>query len=255
MVPVASTLLAPAAKLNPLQPYIPPGLVLPKVPGSSSAVRTAEFAAGAYSPAQLPPQRWPEVAVVGRSNVGKSSLINCLLGSTSLAKVSKHPGKTQSINHYLVNRSWYLVDCPGYGYAKVSQAKRADWHSMTQQYFTRRGTLVDILLLVDASLPPKDADLAGADWLLQRSLPLTLVFTKIDKVKSRLAGPADNIMAFRAALQSAGLAVPPHFATSAVKKQGPQQLLQYLAQRRAQAAQQQQPHWQIAAASRQQAPS
>jgi hypothetical protein len=84
---------APAApKLNPLQPYIPPGLILPKVPGSSSAVRTAEFAAGAYSAAQLPPERWPEVAVVGRSNVGKSSLINCMLGSSSLAKVSKHPG-------------------------------------------------------------------------------------------------------------------------------------------------------------------
>jgi hypothetical protein len=81
-----------APMLNPLQPYIPPGLILPKVPGSSSAVRTAEFAAGAYSAAQLPPERWPEVAVVGRSNVGKSSLINCLLGSSSLAKVSKHPG-------------------------------------------------------------------------------------------------------------------------------------------------------------------
>jgi uncharacterized Fe-S cluster protein YjdI len=81
-------------KLNPLQPYIPPGLVLPKAPGSSSAVRTAEFAAGAYSAAQLPPERWPEVAVVGRSNVGKSSLINCMLGSSSLAKISKHPGAT-----------------------------------------------------------------------------------------------------------------------------------------------------------------
>lgn len=233
-------LAAPAAALNPLQPYIPPGLILPKVPGSSSTVRSAEFAAGAYSGAQLPPERWPEVAVVGRSNVGKSSLINCLLGSSSLAKVSKHPGKTQSINHYLVNRNWYLVDCPGYGYAKVSQAKRADWHSMTQQYFMRRGTLVDILLLVDASLPPKEADLAGAEWLLQRNLPLTLVFTKIDKAKQQQAGPAGNILAFRAGLQAAGLAVPAHFATSAAKKLGAQQLLQYLAQRRAHAAQQQQ---------------
>jgi hypothetical protein len=111
-----------APKLNPLQPYIPPGLILPKVPGSSSAVRNAEFAAGAYSLAQLPPERWPEVAVVGRSNVGKSSLINCMLGSSSLAKVSKHPGGMHCCCwcwcccHGMRLLSWYLVKAYATGF-------------------------------------------------------------------------------------------------------------------------------------------
>eukprot|EP00878_Enallax_costatus_P018719 GHUV01019722.1.p1 GENE.GHUV01019722.1~~GHUV01019722.1.p1 ORF type:complete len:300 (+),score=67.14 GHUV01019722.1:92-991(+) len=246
---------APAANhsVDPLKPYIPAWCTLPEVPDSSTIIRSAKFLSGAYNYSQLPPQKYPEVAITGRSNVGKSSLINYLVGSRTVANVSKTPGKTQSINHYLINRSWCLVDCPGYGYAKTSKDTRADWNTFTQQFFKSRSTLTDVLLLVDARLPPNGMDLAGVTWLTSRGVPVTLVFTKIDKHKTKLPSPAQNILDFTAALEAQGgpLAIPPHFATSSTAQIGREPLLKYLAQRRAQHAQQEEQAAMVASQAKQ----
>ncbi|KAK8673618.1 hypothetical protein V6N13_111941 [Hibiscus sabdariffa] len=118
------------------------------------------------------------------SNVGKSSLINALVRKKEVALTSKKPGKTQLINHFLVNKSWYIVDLPGYGFAKASDTARTDWSSFTKGYFLNRGSLVAVLLLIDASVPPQKIDLDCANWLGRNNIPMTFVFTKCDKMKA-----------------------------------------------------------------------
>lgn len=130
---------------------------------------------------QCPPADRPEIALIGRSNVGKSSLINALLKAKGAAKISSTPGKTQVINHFLIEDSWYLVDLPGYGYAKVSQTERAKWSKMVKDYLTQRANLCYLLLLVDSRIPPQKSDLEFADFAGKNGLPLLLVFTKADK--------------------------------------------------------------------------
>ncbi|KAF0912628.1 hypothetical protein E2562_015302 [Oryza meyeriana var. granulata] len=137
-----------------------------------SRVKEAEFVKSSARARDCPKDDRPEFAVLGRSNVGKSSLINALIRRKEAALTSKKPGKTQTINHFLVNKSWYLVDLPGYGFAAASQSARMDWSSFTKGYFLNRDTLVGVLLLVDASIPPQKIDLDCANWLGRNNVRL-----------------------------------------------------------------------------------
>ncbi|GAB5363316.1 hypothetical protein AAMO2058_000872600 [Amorphochlora amoebiformis] len=163
------------------------GVVRKALPGlpkpGKIRISQSTFAGTSKSIHYCPPPRYVEFAVIGRSNVGKSSLINALTGNKKLAEVSKQPGKTRSINHYLIDDSWYLVDLPGYGYAKVAMTERFGWHKATQQYFTKRPTLALVMLLIDSSIPPQKIDLECANWLGEAQVPFMLVFTKVDKSK------------------------------------------------------------------------
>jgi len=132
----------------------------------------------------------PEIAMIGRSNVGKSSLINAILESQGAAKTSSTPGKTQVINHFLIENSWYLVDLPGYGYARVSRSERNKWEKMVRDYLLKRPSLMMLFLLVDSRVPPQKSDLEFASFMGKNGIPLCIVFTKADKqsvLKSKAA--------------------------------------------------------------------
>ncbi|KAJ6745556.1 MSS1/TRME-RELATED GTP-BINDING PROTEIN [Salix koriyanagi] len=146
-------------------------------------VAQADFIKSSVRTEDCPSDGLPEFALVGRSNVGKSSLLNTLVRRKKLALTSKKPGKTQCINHFKVNDSWYLVDLPGYGYASAPQELRKDWNKFTKDYFLSRSTLVSVFLLIDASIPAKKIDLEYASWLGQNQVPMTLIFTKCDKAE------------------------------------------------------------------------
>lgn len=179
-----------------------------------------------------PPAVLPEFAVIGRSNVGKSSLINMLTGQKALALVSKTPGKTTCINHFLINDNWHLVDLPGYGYAKRSKTSRVEWRIFTQRYFLERPTLAAVLLLVDASIPPQPADLDAADWLGNARVPFTIVFTKTDKRKKKTPTAEQNIAAFRKEMLAEWENLPPLLSTSCKTNTGKGELLAHIAQLR-----------------------
>lgn len=142
----------------------------------------AVFVKSAFSNSQLPPPDYPEIAFAGRSNVGKSSLINRLVNRHGLVKVSATPGKTQSLNYFLVNNDLYLVDLPGYGYAKVPRRVLNDWQGMISSYLEKRESLCCVVVIIDLRHPPKDYDRDLIAWLQSRSLPLLLVYTKADKL-------------------------------------------------------------------------
>ncbi|PRW58204.1 GTP-binding protein [Chlorella sorokiniana] len=195
-------------------------------------VKTAEFIKSSVNVEQCPPPRFPEFAVIGRSNVGKSSLINMLTGRSSLAMVSKTPGKTRCINHFLINGSWYLVDLPGYGYARTSKGNVLEWNRFTREYFAERETLVTVLLLIDASIPPMPLDISCAAWFAEAEIPFTVVFTKLDKRKKGSPPAEENIAAFEAAVADACGYVPPTLLTSSRSGQGRNELLAHVAQLR-----------------------
>lgn len=205
---------------------------VPLPPPKHVRVLTAEFIKSSVTVEQCPPERFPEFAIIGRSNVGKSSLINTLTGRSSLALVSKTPGKTRCINHFLINDSWYLVDLPGYGYAKTSKENILGWNTFTRDFFQRRASLVAVLLLVDASIPPMPLDLACADWFGEHQIPFTLVFTKIDKRKKGCPPPEENAAAFESALRATWGELPPALATSSRSGAGKKELLAHVAQLR-----------------------
>ena len=148
---------------------------------------------------QCPRDGLTEIAVIGRSNVGKSSLINALTRSEGLAKVSKTPGKTRTINHFLINGQWYLVDLPGYGFAERQASEREVLQEFTREYFLDRKNLATVLLLVDSSVEPQQIDLDALAWMGENQIPVSLVFTKIDK-KRKGSSNADNIKAFKEAV-------------------------------------------------------
>ena len=172
----------------------------------------------------------PEYAFIGRSNVGKSSLINMLTNKKELAKVSTSPGKTQLINHFEVvssdKRKWFLVDLPGYGYAKRSMSQRKTWQKMIQDYIRKRENLVNLFVLIDSRHEQQAIDLQFINQLGEWRVPFALVFTKSDKSTQRDA--ANNVNQFLAALSETWEAPPPHFLTSAVKHTGARQLLQFI---------------------------
>lgn len=143
---------------------------------------SAEVRATVLKPADFPTDGRPELALVGRSNVGKSSLINALVGRRNLARTSSTPGKTRTINFYLINQAFYLVDLPGYGFARVSQAERELWRHRIQDYLEKRSQLVGVIQLIDFRHPPEESDRTMAEWLASRGLPWVVVATKVDKV-------------------------------------------------------------------------
>ncbi|BBN18427.1 GTP-binding protein [Marchantia polymorpha subsp. ruderalis] len=199
--------------------------------GRHHLVKSAEFIKSSPKESECPKDGLPEFALVGRSNVGKSSLINALVNRKELAQTSKRPGKTQLINHFRINNNWYLVDLPGYGYAKAPTAVRTDWNEFTKDYFLHRKTLVSVLLLVDGSIPPLKIDLDCADWLGRNKIPVTIVFTKCDRRKKRKNGgraPAENVRDFEKQLQDSFDQSPPWIMTSSATGQGKDELLQHI---------------------------
>lgn len=145
-------------------------------------IDSAVFTVSVFNSTQLPKPALPEIAMVGRSNVGKSSLINCLTGRKGLARTSSTPGKTQSINFYLINETWYLVDLPGYGYAQVSKKEKASWSRLIEGYLTGRPTIRGLVHLVDIRHPPMESDLVMQEWVRSHGIPTQVVATKLDKI-------------------------------------------------------------------------
>ncbi len=145
-------------------------------------VKEAEFIISSTDVAKCPKTVLPEYAFIGRSNVGKSSLINMITGNGSLAKVSGKPGKTRLINHFLINKEWYLVDLPGYGYAHASKTDRDKWEKFIRKYLSSRKNLYCIFLLIDSRVEPQKNDLSFMEWLGEYQIPFVLVFTKTDKL-------------------------------------------------------------------------
>lgn len=168
----------------------------------------------------------PEYAFIGRSNVGKSSLINMITGQKSLAKTSNTPGKTQLINHFLVNSSFYIVDLPGYGFAKVSQSTRAGWEKMIEQYLKERTNLQTVFVLIDSRHAPQPIDLAFLRNLGEWGIPFNVVFTKADKSTQKDA--ARNAKQFIEAMKKEWEFIPRAFMTSSVKNLGRKEILSYI---------------------------
>ena len=192
-------------------------------------ITRAEYVVSSPSLALCPAADRPEYAFLGRSNVGKSSLINMLLGRKNLAKTSSTPGKTQLINHFAVEgggRSWYFVDLPGYGFAKVSAARRKEWERMIEDYIRKRDSLGVLFLLVDARHGPQRADLDFTDRLGAWEVPFCVVFTKSDKMPQRIV--SRNVQAFLEAMRARWEELPPHFVTSAEKGTGRTPILAYI---------------------------
>lgn len=164
-----------------------------------------------------------EYAFIGRSNVGKSSLINMLCNSSKLAKTSSAPGKTQMINHFIVNYEWYLVDLPGYGFAKVSQRSRNRWEQMIENYLRKRPNLTMVFVLIDSRHTPQKLDLDFLNQLDKWGIPLSLIFTKADKETQAVV--AKNVKLFLNTLRKTWQFLPQHFVTSAEKKMGREKIL------------------------------
>jgi GTP-binding protein len=170
----------------------------------------------------------PEYAFIGRSNVGKSSLINMLLGRKNLARTSNTPGKTQLLNYFLINDQWYVVDLPGYGYARVSKKKRRSWEHMIHSYFINRLSLQCAVVLIDAMIPPQDQDIEFINWLGEKRIPFIIVYTKTDRLREDER--QENIQKIRQALLNYWETLPPQFETSARKGWGREELLDFFAQ-------------------------
>jgi GTP-binding protein len=186
-------------------------------------ITTAEFISSYADVAKCPPPDKPEFAFIGRSNVGKSSLINMLTNSKKLAKTSVTPGKTQTINHFLINNSWYLVDLPGYGYASVSKSTREGFGKMIEDFVLKRKNLSCLFVLIDARLEPQANDLNFIQWAGSKEVPLALVFTKIDKLKRNEL--QKNLKQYEKTLLTRWEELPTIVLTSSVEKDGKEELL------------------------------
>ena len=178
--------------------------------------------------AKCPKDRLPEYAFIGRSNVGKSSLINMLTNCKNLAKTSGRPGKTQLINHFKIDDRWFLVDLPGYGYARVSKTTKQVFQRFITDYFEQREQLVSAFVLVDIRHEPQKIDVEFMQWLGERAIPFAIIFTKADKLKPQAIGR--NVAAYKEALLEWWEEFPPYFVTSAQNKTGKEELTQYIEQ-------------------------
>ncbi len=189
-------------------------------------IKSAEFQCSNTRTDKLPPPVLPEYAFIGRSNVGKSSLINMLVQKKGLAKTSQTPGKTQLINHFLINENWQLVDLPGYGYAETSRSNRADWQKFISFYLRNRENLQCVFVLIDSRLEPQKIDIEFCSWLGENGLPFQLIFTKADK-QSRVK--TDQAVAkFRRSLLEIFEEVPQHYITSAETQDGRDEILNFI---------------------------
>lgn len=189
-------------------------------------VTHAEFLASNTNPARCPEATLPEFAFIGRSNVGKSSLINLLVERKGLAKTSARPGKTQTINHFLINQRWYLVDLPGYGYASASRTQRFHWGAMIETYLLKRPNLYCTFVLIDSRLEPQKIDVEFIQWMGEHQLPLALVFTKIDKLKHHEW--QKNRARWQVKLRETWEELPTTFETSATERTGREPLLDFM---------------------------
>ena len=191
-------------------------------------IKKAEFTLSAPMESMCPKDNKPEYAFIGRSNVGKSSLINMLTNNKKLAKTSATPGKTLLINHFIINNEWYLVDLPGYGFAKRSKKEVAKLEQMISGYILQREQLVNVFLLVDIRLEPQKIDLEFIQWLGDSSVPFAIVFTKADKLSASKA--TQQVEAYKKVLLETWEELPPIFVTSAEKRQGRDEVLDYIDQ-------------------------
>lgn len=191
-------------------------------------IRSANFVKSSAELKQCPEHNLPEYAFIGRSNVGKSSLINMLTGINALAKVSGTPGKTQLINHFEINKSWYLVDLPGYGYAKTGKKQRAVFAQMNTKYITNRETLTCLFVLIDSRHEPQQIDTTFIGWLGANGIPFALIFTKSDKLKPAVL--KTNIEAYKNHLYETWEELPPIFISSSTNRSGREEILDYIAQ-------------------------
>jgi len=189
-------------------------------------VKQASFVISNTDYKKCPEDEKAEYAFIGRSNVGKSSLINALTNNKSLAKTSGKPGKTQLINHFLINKEWYMVDLPGYGYAKTSKSNRAIFHKMISDYLINRKNLISLFVLIDSRHELQDIDSEFMQWLAENKIPFSIIFTKTDKLsKTKLS---ENIKAFKQNMLVDWSELPNIFSTSAIKKDGLEEVLSYI---------------------------
>ena len=191
-------------------------------------VAHAEFVVSNTKVELCPKTKMPEYAFIGRSNVGKSSLINMLCNQKKLAKTSSRPGKTQLINHFLINKKWYLVDLPGYGYARASKTQKKTFQKFIIDYFTKRKELVSAFLLIDIRHDPQPIDLDFLRWLGENSIPFSIVFTKADKIKKK--DMERKVSDYLEVLREDWESLPQYFITSSEKRIGGESLLSYIQQ-------------------------
>ncbi|MEI8278756.1 MAG: ribosome biogenesis GTP-binding protein YihA/YsxC [Bacteroidota bacterium] len=189
-------------------------------------IRSAKYLISNVQVEACPKPDKPEYAFIGRSNVGKSSLINMLTRQSKLAKTSASPGKTQLINHFIINDSWYIVDLPGYGYAKVSQSQRASWEKMISSYLQQRPNLMTIFVLIDSRIKPQKLDLDFLKRLGAWGVSFNIVFTKADKITQREA--AKNAKNFIEAMKKEWEFIPRSFMTSTIKFLGRKEILSFI---------------------------
>lgn len=189
-------------------------------------ITSAEFVISNTDVLKCPNSKLPEYAFIGRSNVGKSSLINNLTGKKKLAMVSGKPGKTRLINHFLINKNWHLVDLPGYGYAKVSKTEKKKFQRFIESYFEKRHQLVNAFVLVDLRHEPQPLDLEFMQWLGVNAIPFSIIFTKADKLKPKAA--EKNLTAYQEQLLTHWEELPPYFVTSSQTGQGKEDVLNYI---------------------------
>ena len=189
-------------------------------------IKNAEFVISNTDISKCPQDGLPEFAFIGRSNVGKSSLINMLTGVKNLAKTSGTPGKTQLINHFLINENWYLVDLPGYGYAKTSRKNRGQWEKFISNYITQRESLINLFVLIDSRLKPQKIDLEFLIWCGEKAIPFSIVFTKTDKISK--GSLTKNVLTYKKKILEYWEELPPLFVTSSVSFTGKEDLLEYI---------------------------
>lgn len=190
-------------------------------------IKQVEFVKSSADINGCPPQKLPEYVFTGRSNVGKSSLLNMLVNRNEMARTSSNPGKTITINHYLINKNWYLVDLPGYGYARRSKDLRSKWEKSLEDYVKGRDQLQIVFVLIDSRIPPQKSDIGFINHLAEWGIPCAVIFTKTDKIAQ--SDVAKNINLFKKELLTYWEELPSIFITSSLKKRGREELLNFIA--------------------------
>lgn len=194
----------------------------------SMIIKEAEFLVSNSNVSKCPSEALPEYAFIGRSNVGKSSLINMLTNRKKLAMISSKPGKTRLINHFIINKNWYLVDLPGYGYTKTGKTSRMQFSKLIQDYVLKRLSLTLLFILIDSRHEPQEIDIDFINWVGENGIPFAIVFTKVDKVSRAKAN--SNIELFKDELFKYWEELPSIFATSSTERTGKDEILGYIAQ-------------------------